>query len=67
MESNEKGATMPSKTYENVGAALADPTSSIARFARDARDSRREYEQAVERLMAQGLTREQAWHKALFG
>lgn len=58
---------MQSKKYESVGAALADPTSNIARFARDARESRREYEQAVERLMAQGLTREQAWQKALFG
>jgi len=64
MESDEKERKMP-RTYKNVGAAVADPTSNIARFLRDARKTRSKNDRVIEQWMATGLTREQAWAEAL--
>lgn len=56
---------MAAKTYGTVGAALADPGSSLARFVRRGEDRRAERERVIAAWMAQGLTREEAWAKAL--
>jgi hypothetical protein len=54
-------------TYENVGAALADPKSNIARVVREYDTIHKPNRvQAIEALMAQGLTREQAYQRLLF-
>lgn len=54
-------------TYENVTAALADPNSNIAKVIAKHDAAIPAREQAIQRLMANGLTREQAWHELLFG
>ena len=53
------------KTYPSIAAAVADPTSNIARNMRAARSTMRDNAKVIEAWMATGLTREQAWAKAL--
>jgi hypothetical protein len=53
------------KTYPNIAAAAADPTSSFARFRAEARARMEENAKAIDTLMAQGATREQAWARLL--
>lgn len=64
--SEARGAKV-ARIYPTVGAAVADPTSSLARFMRQAEQRRPKNEAAIAAYMAQGLTREQAWKRALFG
>jgi hypothetical protein len=58
--------TMKTKTYETVGHALADPSSNIARFVETGKQRMAENARVIDALMAQGMTREEAWHHALF-
>lgn len=58
---------MPSKTYKNVGAAVADPNSNLSRFMTKARETRKHNDEVIAQWMAKGLTREQAYQRALFG
>ena len=53
------------KVYANIGAAVADPSSSIAARMAEARKAMQANAAQVERLMAQGATREQAWSTLL--
>lgn len=55
------------KTYKNVGEAAADPTSNMHRFLTSAKEVRTENDKVIAQWMAQGLTREQAYQRALFG
>ena len=49
------------RTYRTLGAALADPTSNVARQLVKATAITRSYRDAADRLQAQGMTGEQAW------
>ncbi len=53
------------KTYPSVAAAAADPTSNFARFRQQAREQMTANAQAIDALIAQGMTREQAWTRLL--
>lgn len=54
------------KTYKNTGAALADEGSNIATHMREVvRPTMSHNARVIEAWMATGLTREQAWAKAL--
>lgn len=48
-------------TYKTFGDAVADPTSNIARFARDATAEQARNAAIIDARIAEGLTREQAW------
>lgn len=56
-----------SRTYENVGAALADPTSNLSRQLVKARETTRTNDKVIAAWMAKGFTHEQAWSMALYG
>jgi hypothetical protein len=53
------------RTYQTVGHALADETSSLARFVKQGETVAAKRERIIAEWMATGLTREQAWLKAL--
>ena len=52
-------------TYENVGAALADPKSNISRFVRDADALKAERIALFTEWQAQGATPEECWTRYL--
>jgi NADH:ubiquinone oxidoreductase subunit D len=63
MESTTKERNMPRTTAE----AMQDTTSSLHRKVTKAQQAMSENDKVIARLMATGLTREQAYMKALCG
>ncbi len=55
------------RTYKTRGEALADPASNLSKFMARAAETQKRNDAVIAALMAQGLTREQAWTEALRG
>lgn len=53
------------RIYKTVGAAVADPGSNLARFMRQAEERKPKNDAVIAAWMATGLTREEAWARAI--
>ncbi len=54
-----------SNTYRNLGEAIADPASNASKVHARALAMMASNDQRIAKLLAQGMTREQAWSRLL--
>lgn len=55
------------EVYATFGEALQDPSSAISRFVAEGERVMASNAQVIDRLVASGLSREEAWSEALRG